>query len=232
MSDTAITSEAGKGLTLESVWALFRETDARMAENDRRINEKFDKIAEDRAEADARWERLRETVEKTSKTVEETSRKVEETSRKVGETSRNIDGVNRTLGDWTEEMVRAQLWKKFDSVGFTFTKGGRMVFRNRKKQIIAEVDAFLENGDYAMPVEIKSQFTTQDIDGHIKRIEVLRGYMDERNDKRKLVGCIAGAVVPDDVRRYAHRNGLYVIVQSGDSVVLAKTPEDFKPREW
>jgi len=232
MSDTAMTLESGNGLTLESIWALFRETDARMketdarmketdrqikenaiqmAENDRRINEKFDKT-------DARLEKLRATVEKTS--------------RKVEETSRNIDGVNRTLGDWTEEMVRAQLWKKFDSVGFTFTKGGRMVFRNRKKQIIAEVDAFLENGDYAMPVEIKSQFTVQDVDGHIKRIEVLRGYMDERNDKRKLVGCIAGAVVPDDVRRYAHRNGLYVIVQSGDSVVLARAPKGFKPREW
>jgi len=225
MSDTAMTSEAGKGLTFESVWALFRETDARMAENDRRIKEKFDNIAEKQAET-------RRQMAETDARMKETDAKLEKLRAIVAETSRNIDGVNRTLGDWTEEMVRAQLWKKFEGAGFNFTKGGRMTFRNRKKQIIAEVDAFLENGDYAMPVEIKSQFTTQDVDGHIKRIEVLRAYMDERSDKRKLIGCIAGAVVREDVRRYAHQNGLYVIVQSGDSVVLARAPKGFKPREW
>jgi len=129
-------------------------------------------------------------------------------------------------------MVRAQLWEKFRKIGYQFTKGGNQTFKNKNNQVIAEVDAFLENGEYAIPVEIKSKFAVKDVNKHIKQIEVLRAYMDERNDKRKLLGGIAGAVVPENVLHYAHKIGLYVIVQSGDSVVLAPLPKDFKPREW
>jgi hypothetical protein len=39
-------------------------------------------------------------------------------------------------------------------------------------------------------------------------------------------------VVPEHVREYAQKEGLYVLVQSGDSVVLAEPSGDFKVREW
>jgi hypothetical protein len=38
--------------------------------------------------------------------------------------------------------------------------------------------------------------------------------------------------VADEVRKYAQRKGLYVLVQSGDSVTVADLPESFSPREW
>jgi hypothetical protein len=90
----------------------------------------------------------------------------------------------------------------------------------------------LENGDYAMLVEIKSNLTEEDADQHIERIGKVRERLDKRGDRRKLVGAVAGMVVTKEAREYAQKKGLYVLVQSGEMVAVAKAPEDFKVREW
>jgi hypothetical protein len=41
-----------------------------------------------------------------------------------------------------------------------------------------------------------------------------------------------GAVVSDDVVKFAHKQGLYVIVQSGEAVKIVAPPEGFKAKEW
>ncbi|MDR0586813.1 MAG: hypothetical protein LBG26_06200 [Treponema sp.] len=71
----------------------------------------------------------------------------------------------------------------------------------------------------------------QDVDRHAKRMEILRAYLDERDDKRKLLGAVAGAIVNASVKKYALRRGVYVIEQSGDTVKI-EAPEGFKPRMW
>ena len=83
-----------------------------------------------------------------------------------------------------------------------------------------------------MPVEVKTELTTEDVKEHLQRIEAIREYFDERGDKRKLVGAVAGGVVSENVLKYAQKQGLYVIIQTGDSVAIADIPPDFKAREW
>jgi hypothetical protein len=92
----------------------------------------------------------------------------------------------------------------------------------------ARADMLLENGDYAMPVEIKPELKAEDVDEYVERIEEVRKDLDKRGDRRKLVGAAAGMAVSGKVREYAQRKGLYVLVQSGDSVVLAEASEGFK----
>ena len=48
----------------------------------------------------------------------------------------------------------------------------------------------------------------------------------------RFFGAVAGAVVDDEAMDFAHENGLYVIVQSGEAVEIVETPEGFKAREW
>jgi hypothetical protein len=67
---------------------------------------------------------------------------------------------------------------------------------------------------------------------HMERIAIVRQYMDGRGDTRKLFWAVAGAVVHGNVRRYAQKHGLYVLVQSGESVSLAEAPRGFKAAEW
>ena len=156
----------------------------------------------------------------------------EETGKQIKEISRNIGGLGDSLGRIMEAMFSAELYKKFSNIGFTFTKQAERVKFNVNKQVVAEVDLFLENGEYVMLVEIKSDLSIGDVDRHLDKMEIIREYMDARNDARKIVGAVAGGSVTRKVLEYAQSEGLYVVVQSGDAVEIADTPEDFSAREW
>jgi hypothetical protein len=39
-------------------------------------------------------------------------------------------------------------------------------------------------------------------------------------------------VVSNEVKKYAQKKGLYVLVQSGDLIEVAEAPQQFKAREW
>ncbi|MDR0476034.1 MAG: hypothetical protein LBH43_20505 [Treponema sp.] len=183
------------------------------------------------AEQAAEWGKTL-NFEKVWAMFAEIGRKQAKTDEQIKELSANIGGVNNTLGKWSEEMFAVKLCDKVNLLGYEFTKCGRnMRFWENGKRI-AEVDCFLENGDFVMPVEVKANVTTGDVDKHIKRIEKMRGYMDTRNDLRTIVGAVAGAIVSGEVCEYAQYNGLYVLVQSGESIAVADMPEGFEARKW
>jgi hypothetical protein len=62
-------------------------------------------------------------------------------------------------------------------------------------------------------------------------IEV-RKYFDNHKDPRKLVGAVAGGIVPENVKRYAQKKGLYVVEQNGDNVMIDEPPKGFIAKEW
>ncbi|MHC6202118.1 hypothetical protein ACYULU_02875 [Breznakiellaceae bacterium SP9] len=153
------------------------------------------------------------------------------TDKQIAELTKNIGGINNSLGKFMEQMFSPHVWSKFEALGYDFTKGGNYKFKE-SGQVLAEVDIFLENGDYTMPIEVKLDLTNEDVDEHLQRIDKIRVYMDKHSDKRKLLGAVAGGIVPESVKRYAQKKGLYVLVQSGESVNVAETSKDFKAREW
>jgi hypothetical protein len=109
--------------------------------------------------------------------------------------------------------------------------GPSVLIEDVDKKIITEVDAMLENGEYALAIEVKTQLKIDHVDEHLDRMEKLRRYADDRRDTRKFIGAVAGAVVAENVKKYALKKGFYVIQQSGDTVVI-ENPGGFKPREW
>ena len=48
----------------------------------------------------------------------------------------------------------------------------------------------------------------------------------------RFIGAVAGAIVNDDVIKFAHKNGLYTIVQSGETVEIAPVPDGVQAKEW
>jgi hypothetical protein len=89
---------------------------------------------------------------------------------------------------------------------------------------------FLENGDCALAVEVKTQANMDDVREHVERMETLRRYFDVQKDKRKLFGAIAAAMIPDNVRDFAFKQGFYVVRQSGDNVYVEE-PQN-KAKAW
>ena len=159
----------------------------------------------------------------------ETDRKMEKLSEKI---YKMIGELGNRFGELAEHLVTPNIAEKFRELRYTFTKAGPDVeFFDANGKALTEVDVWLENGEFAMAVEVKSCLSKQDVTDHLKRMEILRRYLDGRRDTRKLLGAAAGAVFKNEAKEYALENGFYVIEQSGDTVQI-KPPEGFKPRIW
>jgi uncharacterized coiled-coil protein SlyX len=227
--------EAGKDLNFEKVWAALMESreqsEKRSRELDKTMAELSKHVAERSVEAAESRKNIDKTMAELSKNIEEVSKHVAEMTKNVDKVTKNLGGLGNTIGKMTEAMFSMELWKKFSVHGFKFTQGSNVKF-SVGAQVLTEVDFFMENGDYAMPVEIKTELSVGDVDEHLERMDKIRRYMDKHNDKRKLVGAVAGAIVAPNVLKYAQKKGFFVLIQTGDSIAIAKTPKDFKPKEW
>jgi hypothetical protein len=181
------------------------------------------------------WAMFQETDKKfqeTDKKFQETDKQFKETDKKIQETSRIVGNLGNKLGIVVEHLVLANIKEKFNALGYEFTKAGPSVLiEDYKKQIITQIDAMLENGEFALAIEVKTQLNVGHVDEHIERMEKLRRYADDRGDTRKFLGAVAGAVVADNVKVYALKKGFYVIRQSGDTVTI-ENPTGFEPKTW
>ena len=162
----------------------------------------------------------------------ETREQMKETDRKMKETDRRIGDLGNRFGELAEHLVTPNIAGKFRALGYAFTRtNSDAEFSNRDGTPLTEVDVWLENGEFVMAVEVKSRLRKGDVDGHVKRMTILRSYFDERGDARKLLGAVAGAIVPRELKQYVRRKGFYLIEQSGDTVQI-DVPRDFTPRIW
>jgi hypothetical protein len=93
-----------------------------------------------------------------------------------------------------------------------------------------EIDLLVVNEREVVLVETKSKLTQTDVDEHLERLDKFKRLMPRYADLQAL-GAVAGMVVPDDVARYAYRQGLFVLAQSGDSVVILNDAK-FQPKVW
>jgi hypothetical protein len=88
----------------------------------------------------------------------------------------------------------------------------------------------LENGTQAVAVEVKFTLRISDIDDHILRMEKIRRFADEHEDKRKFMGALAAINIDKSAKEYALKNGLFVIEPSGEDVKVIKPEQE--PRVW
>jgi hypothetical protein len=222
-----------RGLTFEDVWAMFQETDRKFRETDRKFQETERVLKESGRETDRKIQETERILKESSR---ETDRKFQETKwmiEKLGEkTDKQLGYWGNRLGELAEYLVTPNVTEKFRELNYAFTKVGPNVkFTDARGETLTEVDAWLENGEFALAVEVKLSLRIRDVKEHIKRMEILRRYADERNDTRKLLGAVAGAIVRSQARDFALEQGFYVIAPSGNTVKI-DIPQEFSPRVW
>ncbi|GBU27636.1 hypothetical protein R84B8_01238 [Treponema sp. R8-4-B8] len=84
-----------------------------------------------------------------------------------------------------------------------------------------------------MAVEVKRWLErTDQVDEHIKRMQLIRQYPPAEVKDKKLLGAIVGAVVTPEAREYAEQNGFFILELTGEDVRLLEPPEGFQPKEW
>ncbi|MDR0636911.1 MAG: hypothetical protein LBF87_07515 [Treponema sp.] len=244
-----------KAATIEDVMAIIdrmsQEIKARSLETDKEIKETWKQIKETgeqikamSQETDRQFKARSEETEKQIKArseeidrqfkarSEEADRQLKETWKQIKETGKRISELGGRLGEIVEYISSPHLEEKFKAFGiFLDTFIMEHTLEEPGKGIIAEIDIFLSNGDYAVAVEAKVKPNIRDIDEHVERMKKIRGYADRHHDQRKYLGAIAGMVVPDQVKAYAFKQGFPVLVPSGESMEL-EYPLGFAPKEW
>ncbi|MDR0708800.1 MAG: hypothetical protein LBF77_01895 [Spirochaetaceae bacterium] len=247
--------EPPRGVTFEEVWAMFQETGRQIKETERMIKETGEEIRKLQKETTLQMKetalQMKETDQRLEKMIFQTDQRLEKVSlqpdhrlekvslqtdqrlEKMGlQTDRRLGELGLRLGDVMEHFMSPKLHEKFEALNFSFSRSSRNhEIKDQNKKRLAEVDVFLENGEYAMAVEVKTRLTSRDVKDHVKRMEILRKVADAHGDKRKYLGAVAGAVVTPEVIAYALKNGFYVIVPSGETVDI-EAPDGFKPRIW
>jgi len=204
-------------LTYESVLELIRENSREMREEHREFRRS---LKEQGAEFDRRMEEQRAEYAQMRK----------ELNKKMGD-------LTSRIGEIVEHMLGGKILDKFQALGYAvddYTRDHR--YRNSKLGIKGQIDLILQDGDVAIFIEVKTKLETADVRKHLEQMEKYRRHVDAAKilwpPTTRFLGAVAGAVVDDEAMDFAHENGLYVIVQSGEAVEIVPTPEGFKAREW
>ena len=186
-------------------------------------------------QANLRMEKIERIVQETAEQMKETDRKIQKTTEQIEKTNKDVGELTSSIGNIVANMVKGNIVEKFQALGYNNLDDycERKKFKNKKLGITGEVDLFLENGDIAILVEVKTTLETKDVRDHIERMKKFRRWVDARGvDKRRFIGAVAGAVVDGDAVEVAFQNGLYVIIQSGEAVEIMHPPESFVAKKW
>ncbi|MDR2143557.1 MAG: UTP--glucose-1-phosphate uridylyltransferase [Treponema sp.] len=209
--------EQRRDISFNDVWTALMELRESQKETDRLFRES-------QKETDRLF---RESQKETDRLFRESQK---ETAEQMKETDRKISRLGSRLGDLIEHLTASNILEEFKKQGYEFTRISRNnKIKDEKNRILAEIDILLENGDFAMVVEVKSLLTTSDVKDHIKRMETLRRYADLHGDRRKYVSSVSGALIEEAARDFALRSGIYVIEHPGERIQI-KSPETV--RTW
>ena len=180
-----------KPVTIDDIYALFQ---ASQAEADRRF-----------AESERQMEELKQISANTS--------------RIAANTSREVAGLTTRWGQFVENLVEPAVVRLFQERGIQVQETARRM-RSQRPGAEMEIDIFAIDGDVAVAIEVKSRLSRQDVDDFLARLDRFRQAFPHYGDYQ-IYGAVAGIEVDEGVDRYAYQQGLFVIKQTGDMVVIA-----------
>jgi len=198
---------------------LYKETDLKFKETDLKFKETDLKFKEtDRL--------IKEQSKETDRLMKEQSK---ETDKEIKKVTKAIGRLGGRMGDFIEEMVKPAAVRLFQDRGIEVHEVYRGVTVQRDNDQL-EIDLLVIDEIEMVAIECKSSLSTDDVDDHLTRLSKLKKLMPKYRDMN-IMGAVAAMVLPDNVARYAYRQGLFVLAQSGDTVII-RNDTNFKPGIW
>jgi hypothetical protein len=236
--------ELGKNLDFEKVWVMFAES-----------AEQIEKVGRRQEKTDEQLTRLEKTVDRVTgnvgglnvsiaesagqiKEVRQRQAKTDELLTRLEKTvervSGNVGGLNVSMGELVETLIAPHLCEKFDAWNYNLKRIFHRVYIYDDASIQrGEIDILLSDTTLCIAVEVKRWLEkTEQVDEHIKRMQLIRKYPPAETKGKRLLGAIAGAVVTPEAREYAEKNGFFVFDLTGEDVRLLESEKDFQPKEW
>ncbi|MDG2989447.1 hypothetical protein L3556_00655 [Candidatus Synechococcus calcipolaris G9] len=205
--------------TADDVWRLLGELAEAQKETERLLKEQSQ-------EAERRFQEAERRFQETEQILKDQARK---TDRQIQQVNQQIGNLGNRLGEFVEWQVRPAAVRLFRERGIAVRQLASDVTIEAGEDSL-EIDLLVVNGDEAVAVEVKSKLSQTDVNEHLERIAKFRR-LSPQHRSMKLMGAVAGMVVPPEVARYAYHQGLFVLAQSGDSMVILND-DKFKAKTW
>ena len=217
-------------LTYEGVLELFRQTREQTQRDFERTRRDFEQTQRDFRKMRRMSRETDRKIQEVSEQMKVTDQKLQKAAEQIEKTNKDVGALTSRIGEIVENMVGGDIVGQFQALDIDIKSHSRdKTFGKKGTDESGQIDVFLENGDLVILIEVKTRLTDDDVRDHIERMKKFRLY---GGDKRRIRGAVAGAVVSDDVAKFAHRKGMYVIVQSGEAVEIIVQPEGFVAKEW
>jgi len=172
---------------------------------------------------------LSQSQQELSQAQKETDKQIKETDKQINRVSKQIGELGNRLGEFVEWQVRPAVVRLFQERGIDVHEFHPGISVKRDNEGL-EIDLLVVNDTDAILVEVKSKLTQRDVDEHLQRLAKFKRLMPRFRDVKAL-GAVAAMIVPNEVASYACRQGLFVLVQSGENVIILNDAE-FTPQVW
>lgn len=229
-------------VTLEEVWALFKETDRKFQETDRQFKEtdrKFQETDRQFKETALKFQetdrKLQETAAQIKQTDQTLKEMIKEHAAQLKETERFLNKqmgkLSNRLGDFVEEMLKPAVVKLFQERGIeVHIVTQRVQANNPELNLAMEIDLLAINNNVCILIEVKSHLSIDDVNEHLERMQKFKPLFPNYADSQ-VYGAVAGMVIPEDVAKYAYRKGFFVMAQTGE-VMGILNQKNFQPVAW
>ena len=172
---------------------------------------------------------LSQSQQELSQAQQELSQAQKETDKQINRVSQQIGELGNRLGEFVEWQVRPAVVRLFQERGIDVHEFHPGISVKRDNEGL-EIDLLVVNDTDAILVEVKSKLTQRDVDEHLQRLAKFKRLMPRFRDVKAL-GAVAAMIVPNEVASYGCRQGLFVLVQSGENVIILNDAE-FTPQVW
>jgi hypothetical protein len=245
--------------TADDVWRILGELAEAQKETERLIKEQAQENQRRSEESQRRFEESQRRFEETERVLKEQTQETErllkeqtqETERVLKaqseETDRQLQAaiqenkrVNRQVskqlaelggawGRFVEDLVAPACERLFVERGIPVNQVSQRVKRRRQGETM-EVDVLVVNQGHVLAVEVKSRLNVEDVKAFIQDLGQFRDFFPEYA-QMTIYGAVAGIGIEAEADRYAYRQGLFVLAQSGETVEILNDAQ-FQPRVW
>jgi len=187
--------------TFDDIWRLFQETDRKFQETDRKFQE---------------TERLLKA-------------RAEEMDRAIQAVNKQISNLGGQWGLFVENQVAPACERVFSERGIPVHMVSQRVKKRRDGDTL-EIDVLVVNAGHVVLVEVKASLGVEDVREFLEDLRQFRVFFPEYAD-HQVHGAVAGMRIEDGADRYAYRQGLFVLAQTGDTIRILND-ERFQPKAW
>ena len=199
-------------ITLDDIFALFRESEQERKEYQRTSQQAFEQY---RQTSEREMAKLRETVEQTSK--------------QIAQTNKQVGGLTSRWGEFVENLIKPAAARVFQEKGIDVHLTALRVTGQDEKGSI-EIDILVENTTEVVAIEVKSHLEVRDVKRFLQTLERFKKVFPKHKSD-KLYGAVAGIKIDERANEYAIQEGLFLIQPAGDSVIIANS-HNFEPKIW